>query len=151
MIRFVFFSLLCSLVSCNENIKSSGFYNDFKDNRWGFNQKVEFDFTIEKNDQLWLHFGHIYNYDYDLIPIEIELTKPETSLDKIVLTEDLKIKNKDGKDAGECLGDICDYYQKVKIERLEAGKYHLVLRNKSDLPYLPNVLGIGYQIRKNKE
>lgn len=151
MIRFALFSLLFCLISCDKNIKSSEFYTDFKDNRWAFNQEVEFDFTIEENEQLWLHFGHIYDYDYDLIPLELEITKKEGDFNKITSLEKLKIKNRSGGDAGECLGDICDIYQKVDLKDLSKGNYHMVIRNNSDLPFLPNVLGIGYQIRKAKE
>ncbi|BCY28731.1 DUF5625 family protein [Flavobacterium okayamense] len=146
--RLLIFMLFLVFVSCNKNVKSNDFFRDFEDNRWPFNQDVEFDFTIDQGEELWLHFGHIYDYDYDMIPIEMEITKTEGDLNKMFVIEKLKVKNVNGGDSGECLGDICDYYQKVNLKDLEPGKYHIVLRNKSDLPYLPNVLGIGYQIRK---
>lgn len=157
MFRLSFLLFVFILVSCDDTIKSNDFYRDFKDNRWAFNHEVKFDINLSEGDELWLHFGHIYDYDYNMIPIELELSRPENSLEKtallekITLIEELKLKNRSGEDAGDCLGDICDFYQKVNIESLEAGRYNLVLRNKSDLPYLPNVLGIGYQIRKPKK
>ena len=151
MFRLLFLLFAFILVSCDNTIVSNDFYRDFKDNRWAFNHEVEFDININEDEELWLHFGHIYDYDYNMIPIELELSKPEANSEKITLIEELKLKYRSGEDAGDCLGDICDFYHKVNIESLEAGKYNLVLRNKSDLPYLPNVLGIGYQIRKPKK
>lgn len=146
--------LFLFLFSCDKSITSKDFYKDFDNNRWAFNHEVEFNIKINKGDELWIHFGHIYDYDYDLIPLELEFTKHESSLEKIallertILIEELKLKNSNGEDVGECLGDICDYYQKVNLDSIEPGNYHLVIRNKSDLPFLPNVLGIGYEVRK---
>lgn len=140
--------LFLFLFSCDKSITSKDFYKDFDNNRWAFNHEVEFNIKINKGDELWIHFGHIYDYNYDTISIELDLTKSINNSQKIVLIEELKLKNSNGEDVGECLGDICDYYQKVNLDSIEPGNYHLVIRNKSDLPFLPNVLGIGYEVRK---
>lgn len=148
MFRLPILLLFVIMFSCDKHVQSSDFYKDFEDNRWAFNHEIEFDFTISQGDELWLHFGHIYDYDYDMLPIELEITRKEGDFSKIISQEKLKIKNRSGGDAGDCLGDICDVYQKVDISDLQQGNYHMIMRNKSDLPYLPNVLGVGYQIRK---
>src|SRR5690606_6561395 len=130
--------------------ETSDFYRNFEDNRWAFNKEVTFDFELKKNQEFWVHFGHIYNYNFASVPIELEFVKENDTLNKIVVNEKIIIKDNNGEDKGDCLGDICDVYQKLDKD-LEPGNYKLSIRNLSELPYLPKVLGIGYQIRKPKE
>lgn len=148
MKKVVFIFSLIILVSCNQNVTSNDFYKDFESNRWKPNQDIEFDLKVNDNEELWLHFSHVYNYDYNLLPIELELTNTDDDFGKIFILEQLEVKDKDGNEKGDCLGDICDVYQKVNTQQLNSGNYHLIIRNKSDLPYLPNVIGVGYQLRK---
>lgn len=146
MKKVVFIFSLIVLVSCNQNVSSDDLYKDFESNRWLPNQDIEFDLKVNDNEELWLHFSHIYNYDYNLLPIELELTNE--NYEKTFILVQLEVKDKEGNEKGDCLGDICDVYQKVNMQKLNSGNYHLVIRNKSDLPYLPNVIAVGYQLRK---
>ena len=51
----------------------------------------------------------------------------------------------------DCSGDICDVFQTIKtFQNLEKGKYKVAVKSKFAGPYLPNVLGVGIVVEKQK-
>ncbi|SHJ49137.1 gliding motility-associated lipoprotein GldH [Flavobacterium haoranii] len=140
--------LFLGLVSCNSSNTVDIFQKDFKENRWSKNDLKRLTFSIEEtaNYDIDLHLGHIYEYQFDVIPLQVTLFKDE----QILFQETIDVKVKEnGKDLGECVGDICDLYAVLKQDyNLDKGLYSLQIENKFDREYLPNVLGIGVRIKK---
>ncbi|MBD3724416.1 MAG: hypothetical protein IE891_06455 [Flavobacteriaceae bacterium] len=140
--------LFLGLLSCNSNNTVDIFQKDFKENRWSKNDLKRLTFSIEEtsNYDIDLHLGHIYDYQFDSVPLQVTLFKDE----QILFQETIDVKVKEnGKDLGECVGDICDLYAVLKQDyNLDKGLYSLQIENKFDREYLPNILGIGVRIKK---
>lgn len=144
---FVLFicSFLC-IVSCVEtNVVYSKYQRNFANNRWLNDDLRVFEFNIDDdklNYNIEFQFGHIYDYELSKIPIEVEILDPKGESE--TLNIDIIVKDELDKDIGECLGDICDVHQIFKHNvQLNRGSYVVKVQNKTQLPYLPNVLGIG--------
>ncbi|MCO6162897.1 hypothetical protein [Flavobacterium sp. NRK F7] len=141
--------ILFLLQSCNEGVIYRNFDSNFENNRWSSNASRTFSFALEKeeNANLVLHFGHIYDFQFDSIPLEINITYPDGNKETISL--DLKIKNEKGEDMADCSGDVCDLYYNLKNNfHFEKGTYEVVITNKFNAAYLPNILGVGIQVTK---
>lgn len=141
----VFFIFL----SCDKNRIYSEFDSNLENNRWSFNDSKEFSFSIENEEvaDLILHLGHIYDFQFASIPLQMTITYPDGHIEVIPI--DLKVKNEKGEDIADCSGDICDLYYIVKNKvTLEKGSYSVVIANKFNGTYLPNILGIGIQVKK---
>ena len=151
--KFIFVLMLFFFQSCNTNEIYNSFATDFKDNRWAITDERVFDFTNTESEavvSLKLHFGHIYGYQLDSIPLEVTITAPNGQTEVIPL--DLQLKDSSGKDIGDCLGDICDVYFQIKPDfKLEIGTYSFKIKNNFNGPYLPNVLGVGITIELPKQ
>jgi gliding motility-associated lipoprotein GldH len=147
LIAFVF-----GLISCNKNEVYEEFNRDFKDNRWEANDVKSFEFENTQSKGvcvLKLHFGHISGFQFKEVPLEVEITSPEGKVEVYPLV--LTLKDDSGKDIGDCTGDICDVFQTIKaFEKLEKGKYKFTVKSKFIGPYLPNVLGVGIVVEKQK-
>jgi gliding motility-associated lipoprotein GldH len=136
-------------LSCDQNRIYSEFDSNLENNRWSSNDSKEFSFSIENEEvvDVILHLGHIYDFQFASIPIQMEITYPDGHTEIIPI--DLKVKNEKGEDIADCSGDICDLYYKVKNKvTLEKGNYSIVITNKFNGAYLPNILGVGVQIKK---
>ena len=148
-LKGILLSFLLIFISCNDKVVSNEFSTDFKNNRWLFNEKKAFSFSIE-NEQiadLILHLGHIYDFQFASIPLQIAISYPDGHTE--IMSIDLMIKNNQGKDIADCSGDICDLYYTFKNqETLEKGNYLVVITNKFSGVYLPNILGVGIQVKK---
>lgn len=148
-IKVILFAVLFIYFSCDSKFVYNEFDSDFENNRWLPEHNKTFDFSIEKDVEasIVLHLGHIYDFQYDFIPFEIKITYPDgnTEIESI----DLKIKDNNGKDIAECSGDICDLYFTLKEKKLlQKGNYMIVISNKLNSPYIPNILGVGIQVKK---
>lgn len=147
----VLFSLLIILVSCNKNKVFSDFDNEFKDNRWDFENVRTFDFEIKEElpYAIKLQFGHIYDFQEKEVPVEITLTDPKGVNEVQVVN--IIVKDENNKELGNCGGDICDVYQVFKEkEHLKKGFYKIRIKNLSKGIFLPNVLGIGVIVEKTE-
>lgn len=137
-------------VSCYPKYVFNDFNSDFESNRWNSNKEVTFEFDNAKDIDTCsvnLHVGHIYDFQFANVPIEVTIIFPDGSSETIDLN--VKFKDESGKDLGECSGDICDLYTTVKENiTLTKGKYKFVVKNKFSSPFLPNVLGVGILIEK---
>ncbi len=137
------------IISCKKNLTFSEFDSSFKSNRWEKKEVKEYNFIIDdetKYYNLTLVFSHVYGYQFPSIPIKVELTNTD-NMENIVF--DLQIIDKNGKQIGDCAGDICDlkYTFKEKTKLLK-GKYKLKLSHTFNGPYLPNVIGVGLNVEK---
>ena len=143
------FLLFLILFSCDSKVIYNEFYSNFDENRWVLNEAKSFTFTIEKEEvgAIVLHLGHIYDFQFESIPIEVKIITPDSETE--VLELNVKLKDTEGKDIADCSGDICDLYVTLKEKAmLKNGKYEIVITNKFNLPYLPNILGVGIQVKR---
>lgn len=140
---------LTLLSACDSNRIYSRFDGNFPENRWKSSDKKTYDFTITDETQEYdalLKFSHVYDYQFARVPIDIQTTYP--SGEQKTSTIDLMLKDSSGNEVGDCGGDLCDLSIKIlQQEKLAKGKYTIVISNSFEGPYLPNVLGVGLEVR----
>jgi len=145
-----FLTVLFVSVSCNSNSVYNEFNSDFDSNRWNSNEDVSFEFNTENNikvSSIKLHIGHIYDFQFSNVPMEVTIISPNGSSETINL--DVRFKDETGKDLADCTGDICDLYVPIKDKiTLIKGNYKFVVKNNFSSSFLPNILGVGILIEK---
>lgn len=125
IIRIITVFALFTLSSCDQNRVFSKFEKNFKENRWQKTDVRKYEFEITQGAtpyDMHLHFAHIHGYQFPSVPLTITIENP----DKTIATKniDLIITDEDGKDNGDCAGDICDLYATVfENQSLPVGKY----------------------------
>jgi gliding motility-associated lipoprotein GldH len=150
-IKIVLFSLLSLIyLSCNQGVTFSQFDTDFELNRWEEKNIKEYNFTIDddiKEYDLIVVFSHVYGYQFNSVPIKIEIINPANKTENMGF--DLQIIDKKGKQIGDCAGDVCDlkYVFKEKT-KLQKGNYTVKLSHAFNGPYLPNVIGVGLNVEQ---
>jgi gliding motility-associated lipoprotein GldH len=150
-IYIVLFSCL-TLFSCKKESVYDKMDKNFKLNRWEKSEIKTYEFSIDNKDQLYdvtLKFAHVYDYQFDSIPLKITIEKPSGGIENIAVS--LKIKDAMGKELADCSMDICDLKQTIKEKtKLEKGKYKISISHHFKGPYLPNVLGVGLKVSVTK-
>ncbi|MCG2612202.1 hypothetical protein LZZ90_11860 [Flavobacterium sp. SM15] len=145
---FLLLGIFTMFISCDKNKVYSKLDTDFENNRWSSDQEKIFDFSIEDDSKTYtlnLKFSHIYDYQYESIPLLIKITSPDEKEEQIPF--DLKIKDATGKQLAECSGDVCDLLVPLKENaKFLKGAYKISITNQHKGPYLPNVLGIGLEV-----
>ncbi|NHN27555.1 gliding motility lipoprotein GldH [Flavobacterium jejuense] len=147
--KYCLLGVFCIFLSCDKNRIYKEFDSNLENNRWNSNDSKEFSFVMKKEEivDVILHLGHIYDFQFASIPLQMAITYPDGHTELIPIN--LKLKNEEGKDLADCSGDICDLYYTVKNKvPLEKGNYLIVITNKFNGAYLPNILGVGIQINK---
>jgi gliding motility-associated lipoprotein GldH len=151
-VKLILIYLVFTLTSCYKNELYDEFNRDFSNNRWESKDVKSFEFEITQPEsvcKLKLHFGHIIGFQFKEVPLEVEITAPDGK--KEVLPVTMKLIDESGNDIGDCTGDICDVFQTIKtFQYLEKGKYKVLVKSKFTGPYLPNVLGVGIIIERQK-
>lgn len=147
--RYSIFVLFALLLSCNKNSVYNHLYQNFPDNRWYETDVKTFEFDLKKsqNCDLVVNFSHIYDFQFEMIPVVLDITYP----DQTTKTETVMIylTDKNGKSVSDCTGDICDMEQIISTDTaFEAGHYKMTLRSLFDHPFIPNVLGLGITLRR---
>lgn len=149
-LKFSILFIAFSLISCNSNAIYSDFNTDFESNRWNSNEVTTFEFDITEEIQVGsikLHIGHIYDFQFANVPMEINIIAPDGSSETVNIN--VKFKDEKGKDLADCSGDVCDLYTSiVDNKKLIKGKYKFEVKNKFESPFLPNILGVGISIEK---
>jgi len=142
------FGLLLAFISCNDKKVFSEHKTDFRANQWKKNDVKLFDITIDdesKNYDLTLSISHVFDYQFDKVPITIGITNPKGETE--VLKINLILKDSAGKDKGDCLGDICDLKQIFKKNvKLSKGNYVVSVANNFNNSYLPNISSLGIEV-----
>lgn len=141
------------LFSCSEK----GIYNKFiefpENHRWFKSDKKTFNFTIADDTKLYdvvFKFSHVYDYQFDSVPIRIDITNP--SGESEFHTIDFNIKDSSGKPLADCSGDVCDMTMKIiEKSKLTKGMYKIEIYHDFKNSYLPNVIGIGLEVDSIKD
>ncbi|MQP24029.1 hypothetical protein GFJ94_02995 [Flavobacterium sp. LMO8] len=134
------------LFSCNQSDGLRQYYDDFEMNRWASSDVREFNFEIksDKSYLIELQFSHVYDYQFAEVPLKIEIISPDgNSVEEVVL----HIKDNSGKHLADCTGDYCDLFYKFKSREFKKGLYSIKITNMFSGPYLPNVLGVGVELK----
>jgi gliding motility-associated lipoprotein GldH len=145
------FLTLILFTSCNDKTVFSDDTSDFTANQWMKNDVKTFTFSNEttQNFNLSVNISHVYDYQFDKIPLGVGITNPEGATDVVFF--DLILKDNQGKDLGDCLGDICDLQQIFKKNyTLGKGKYTFTVFHKFEHPYVPNISNLGITVEKSE-
>jgi gliding motility-associated lipoprotein GldH len=141
------------IVSCNNSEVYNEFDDNFSENRWEAKDAKTYEFTIDDDTRLYditFRFSHIYDYQFPSVPINFTIVSPDGEQQKIQI--DLQIKDAAGKELGECSVDFCDLNYKIQEKvKLQKGKYKVIVSHSFEGPYLPNILGIGLKVEKEKK
>ena len=149
ILPFIAFFLL---TSCSESTKYKKFIRLPEDHRWFKTDVKTIEFSIDDDSKMYdilFDFSHIADYQFNSIPIKIEIKNPNNK--KELYNLDFKIKDENGKSLADCGGDICDISMKIlEKTKLQKGKYTLKISHEFKGMYLPNVLGIGIKVIEAK-
>lgn len=139
------------VISCNKSSVYSEFDKNKENNQWLKSDVKTFEFTIDDDVKLYdmiFDFSHVYDYQFASIPIDFVIENPNGKQEKFTI--DLMLKDSSGKEIGDCSGDICDLKFKIKEKsKFEKGNYKVTISNSFKGDYLPNVIGIGLEIKKS--
>lgn len=146
------FLCIFALASCGKDIVYDEFTRNFDQNRWAKSDVKSFEFTLKDSTasyDLDVEFSHVAGFQFGNIPVQIELTSPDSQV--IVEHMIIQIKDATGRDRGDCTGDYCDLSQMAFTGRqMVAGKYKIRISNEFDNAYLPNVIGLGITLKYSK-
>lgn len=144
--------ILLLFLSCDKTSVYQQSDTDFKDNRWLKSDIKTHTIEIVKENSsysLIFEMRHVIDFQFPEIPIQFKIESPDgtVNLEKISLL----IKDANGKDKGECMGDVCDLKQVVFANKeLAKGIYTISISNKFGSEYVPNVIGIGLRLEENE-
>lgn len=140
--------LMLVFISCNDKKVFSEYKTDFKSNQWQKSDVKSFDITIDdesKNHDLTLILSHVYDYQFDQVPVIISVKNPKGETE--IINIGLILKDSAGKDKGDCLGDICDLKQTFKKNvNLIKGNYVISVAHDFNNSYLPNISSLGLEV-----
>lgn len=142
--------LLLLLASCSKYDISKT--ESFPNNRWDKNAVQTFTFEIEEtySADLKLLFSHVSEPGYSNVPVEVSIKDPSGKKENLDAV--LKLNDESGKQTSDCAGDVCDYTEVIKEKvLLEKGIYTVIVKNKFNAPYLPNVLALGVSLHMKRK
>ena len=152
MKKLMFLLPFILLMSCAKNSIYSEMQEDFTDNQWQKEDPRTFEFEVDEvadSAVIIAKFSHIYEPGYNNVPLEVKIKNPEGNEE--TFTANLLLKDVQGNELTDCLGDVCDLEQNIKeAYSLKKGKYVITLANTVQTPYLPNVIGIGISVKTKK-
>jgi GldH lipoprotein len=101
-LKTLLFLITVLLMSCNSNSIYNEFNSNFESNRWNSAEEVSFDFE-NKNDtepvSIKLHIGHICDFQFANVPMEVTVVSPNGSSETINL--DVRFKDEAGEDLAD--------------------------------------------------
>lgn len=144
-------SILILILSCQYNSVYNKMDLEFDQNRWYKNSPKNHLFSIEQEGKydVFIHFKHVYDFQFDSIPLIIKSKNPDGKMD--VITFYLSVKNEKEKDRGDCVGDICDLKEILFASKeMKSGNHEVSIEHQFKHDYLPNVLGVGLSVEKRQ-
>lgn len=137
--------------SCSKTVMYTNTFSDFQDNRWYKNDIKVFDFDIKKDIEsadISFVFSHTIDPQYKNVHMELVIRYPDGKNDNIFLNPQLK--DEAGNSYSDCGDNYCEVKMNVKQDvKMPAGKYEIVLENKYQEDYLPNVKGLGVMVESD--
>lgn len=144
------FLILFTIFSCSDKNNFKQFDELPESHQWENNATKTFEFGIDDDTKTYsisFLFSHIYGFQFNTIPVNFILENPDGTTETI--SKDIVIKENNGKDIGDCVGDVCDLEAIIKKNaKLKKGKFKITISNQFNGPYLPNVIGIGIKVAK---
>lgn len=142
------FILTIALTSCQQK----KIYDDFDDaipnQRWQKTSIKTFEFIIDqeaRNYDVNVHFAYLSDFVVNSVPMIVTIIHPNGTAEKKEIN--IIVKDKEGKETGDCGGDYCDIREAVFAnEALPSGNYTIKIQQQFNGPYLPNVNGIGIEV-----
>lgn len=137
------FLMFFIVLSCNKNQIYHSFENLPEDKRWLRSSIQKHEFTIEEeaNYSVYLNISNVFGTEMKTFPIELEITKPNGSIEKATIAVDLSV--------ADCVGDICDVKFPIRENlKLEKGVYTIQFIPKSTYGFVPNIIGVGLTVEK---
>ena len=151
MKKLLFLLPLLLLFSCNKTTLFTQKIDNFTDNRWQKTDTKTFEFEIKKNIEeadIKLVFSHVFDPQYQRVPLEVTIKNPEGVEDNMFLN--LQLKDDEGNSMSDCAGDVCDLEMDLKEGmKMPAGKYVVTVENKFDGEYIPNVLALRITVEND--
>ena len=148
IIRVVAVLMLVALSSCEQNRVYNKFEKNFKEKRWQKTDVRTYEFEITQGATQYnmdVHFAHIFGYQFPSVPLTVTIENPDKTI--TIKKINLEVTDKEGKDNGDCAGDICDLYANVfEDASLAVGKYKVSVSQNFEGEYLPNILGFGIEV-----
>jgi hypothetical protein len=148
MKRVLALAVLLAFASCGKEVVYNETLKDFAENRWAIDEGKTFTMNFEHDvpsPEVYLHFSYVHEPGYDNFPVALVWQGPDGKMENIIL--DVKLKDGSGNSLGNCAGDVCDITMPVKkFDKLEEGSYKLMVYNKFNGEYLPNVLALGVSV-----
>jgi len=148
MKKILFLLLMFILVSCNKNVVFKETIKDFSGNRWALNDIKTFKINLKEDVQnagIFLHFSHVFEPQYKSVPLAVVLEHPDGKQDNVFL--ELQTEDAAGNSLSDCAGDVCELTMPVKDSiNLAKGAYKLIILNKFNGEYIPNVLALGVTV-----
>lgn len=149
-------TLLFILALLAVGCQGSGIYSDakkdFTDNRWAKDDVLKFETGITETGEpadVYVTFGFIDQPQFKDIPVMLTITSPDGKATAVEAV--LHLVDENGTTLGECAGDVCDLTTLVQPGiTLQKGKYTFALKNNFKGSYLPNVLSVGVQLKKQE-
>jgi gliding motility-associated lipoprotein GldH len=146
------FCLFSTLFSCVQPTSYSETSDDFPENHWLKDESKAFNFSIKESDRnydLSINLSHVYDFQYVSVPMTISIIGSDNK--EQIINFDLKIKDKSGKDLGDCSGDICNLKQLIKENiTLSKGDYKIIVKQNFKGKYLPNIIAVGIELKNKK-
>ena len=142
------------LISCTSASTFSQFDTMPQNNRWEKLDSKVYEFEVDDSKNFYtiiFKFSHVYDYQFTDVPIKFTIESPDR--EKETLAVDLPIKDSNGKQLGNCSGDICDLKYLIKSKtQLQKGKYKITVSHAFvEAEYLPNVIGVGLNVDSEKQ
>lgn len=146
-LKIILLGLLFAMVSCNTNSIYSN-SESFTNNQWQKSSAQVFGFNVEDDTKLYditFLLSHVYDYQFASAPLSFEWIKPDGTSEIIPL--EFKFKDENGKELGDCSGDICDVNQVLLSKtKLPKGENKIVVTHAFEFDYLPNIIQIGLDV-----
>lgn len=139
------------LISCDASIVYKETIKGFPANRWAKEDIKTFTFTLNDDVEagsIGLYFSHVFEPEYILVPLTINIEYPSGKSERIYM--DINLKNDQTEDISDCTGDICSTETMVKQLKLVKGTYKITVQNRFSHAYLPNVLALGIKVKAIK-
>ncbi len=121
---------------------------------WEYDNEISFSVDVKNINEMYdifLNLGHIRDFDYQNLYLDISTTYPDVNKSKDRLS--LQLMNKMGKWNGDCGGQICssEFVLKENFKFKESGAYIIGFSQGSRTPILQGIQYLQLEMYPSKE